>query len=808
MPSDNSLRYIELDYDSQKDSLLNRIRSRWSTVWNDFLVNNFGIVLVDLISWSTSTLAYIINRTMAENFLPTMSLRESAVRLGALVNYQLKNPGAATILCEAALRAAVLNNVTLRKNTAITSSGDTNAGTIFELEQDYVIQAGKLQPEYTVLKISATDTGTTSLRATLQATNGSNIFVISDSTIDLTDYISNGQYVLPEGTSNYFLITDIKAVNGSINKNAIVADRAWTGSNAYLNVDIVERRINFIQGQTVNESFTSPDYEVKNYLIRLSKPSVIDNSVVVTINGSVWQTVKSFIGASSTDNYVTTSIATDGATVITFGDGTFGALVPINSNIDVTYRVGGGSIGNVKTKDISTTIIGIDTNSVPVQVQVSNQTSEGIGGTDSETLQEAVVNIPRYIRANDRGVTTQDYEALASQFSDPTHGQIRFARASTRENNTVLIYAWSLGANGALINASTALKNNLKNYLVTKAIGTDNIIISDGTSTQFPISLRFKVLQGFSITDVENSIIQYIDSIITGTTPGQPVIYSDLISGISNISGIDNVSVATPIDNVYPESSSEIFIPPTTAHTYTLSLSSAGSNIYESIFPAKPLKPWSVNVTIDGITAIVLPHQIPGRAMIVAPNLSEYLVGTIDERPLATSVDVNTFFADYTNNVIYKSNGTTWISVTDGGSYIDLSTGKFVLATTANPSNLSVELITAQGYDSIRIVNLYITYAGDSSQYKREDIRKILKVWADGFRIGDSLFAESIKNSLGTIVVDTSRSNVHDTVLSVSGVTNVTKVALAFQSNSNNRIDPSATEIIQLGDIYLNGVLN
>src|SRR6056297_1584424 len=91
------LTYLKLDYETHRDALLDRVRSRWSASWNDFLASNIGVLFVDLVAWSTATVAYVLNRVAGENFVSTMTLRESAVRLGSLTNYKLRGATAATL---------------------------------------------------------------------------------------------------------------------------------------------------------------------------------------------------------------------------------------------------------------------------------------------------------------------------------------------------------------------------------------------------------------------------------------------------------------------------------------------------------------------------------------------------------------------------------------------------------------------------------------------------------------------------------------------------------------------------------------
>ena len=89
--ANETLRYIKYDYQSQKDALLQRVRDRWPGRWNDFLSNSLGIVFIDIVAWGLATLAFLVNRVAGEQYIPTMTLRESAVRIGGLTGYQLRS---------------------------------------------------------------------------------------------------------------------------------------------------------------------------------------------------------------------------------------------------------------------------------------------------------------------------------------------------------------------------------------------------------------------------------------------------------------------------------------------------------------------------------------------------------------------------------------------------------------------------------------------------------------------------------------------------------------------------------------------
>jgi predicted phage baseplate assembly protein len=75
----------------------------------------------------------------------------------------------------------------------------------------------------------------------------------------------------------------------------------------------------------------------------------------------------------------------------------------------VSYRTGGGQRGNVQRHTLR-----IVKTAVPYVAQVTNHIPAR-HGADAESLDEAVLRVPRMLRTRDRAVTPEDFEALTQQ---------------------------------------------------------------------------------------------------------------------------------------------------------------------------------------------------------------------------------------------------------------------------------------------------------------------------------------------------------------------------------------------------------
>jgi hypothetical protein len=782
MATESTLRYLKFDYQSHKDALLQRVRSRWPLVWNDFLNNSFGIVLIDVMAWSTATIAFLINRVAGELFVGTMTLRESAVILGQNYGYQMRGPTPATVACEATMTSVQSAIVTIQQGTLMRTADDSALP--FEVAEDYTIAIGDLTPKETVVEIAPGLAGANTLATTAVVTNGSSNVDLSDSAIDLTQYLEAGQTFQVEGESDEYTIFAIEAAPGAVSNNRIVLAEPYTGSSATVDATVYDKRILLVQGQTVTDQFVSPAGETPKFAVKLTQTPVIQGSVDVLVNSESWSETTNLAAEDGEAKVFFVRTFSTGETIVEFGNDVFGAQIPSEASIDVGYRVGGGIGGNVALNAISTSITGlIQSTASPVTVTVTNGTSSGQGGRDAETLEEARTNIPYYVRTNDRAVTIADYQTIASQFTSAQYGSVAYARATVRtenallEGNVVSIYSWTTGSSGSLENLSPQLKQALKDYVQSKAVGTDYVQILDGSAVPVPLSLRFKALSGFSVTETAQLVNDTVSATVNALRPGQPLIYSDFLRSLDEVFGVDSVGMATPISDLYPSSSTELFTVPQPDYVYDLERNGVGSpvfsaadganiSLYEAQLPVFPLEAWSIRLFLGNNELTAVPGLLPGEALILGSNLS-----------------VNTTQTD--GVYIYSST-------------VNLLTGKVSLWLVGAPGDLTMKLIPVTGYSTERVVNVYVGYTGNNTQTKRREIRSAIRAWSDGLTVGGTMYGVQVAG------VTSSRSCIEEVVASVEGVESVTRVALDIPANTADRITAIEFELLRVGNVVLN----
>ena len=754
-PSPN-FTYLQLDFASHKAALIQRIQNRYPGVFNDFFAGSFGILLINIVAWSTATLAYAINRVAGENFVGTMTLRESAVRLGNLTGYSLANPFPATVYCQAKLSTPAPAEVTLTAGITV-RTGDSSA-IVFQLAQNYTIPAGAYYPQSLAASFNPNTSGSQVVQSLVQVTAGGFNVDCLDDTVDLRQYVLAGQ-VFSIDDLTFYTITNVTQAPGATSYNRLVLSTAWAGVTTATAGSVYEQRVAFIQAQTQQDQFNPASGA--GFSAILSGSPVIDGSVTVTVNGQTWTAANLATADSDAQVFQTKTLPVNFQTAVLFGNGSLGAAPPNNSSIIVSYKVGGGVAGNISSSAINTTITGIITSlSSPVIVNVTNLQG-GSGGVDAESVNQARLDIPAYTSTGQRAVTFSDYSALAIAYRS-TAGQVKFASASTNtqnallEGNIVNVYAWTTAPDGSLTPVAGLLKSNLQAYLQSCAVGTDYVLMADGVTQSLPLAVKVRVAQGYTPATVAGDVSAAVAAYVDGLTPGQSAIYSDLLNTVSNVAGVQQANLAAPSTDVTVPNIDTAIIPPSDTETYQVSLLSVAQGQFNGQLQYVPRYAWALSATFNG-------------------------------QPVTVSPDVNAGFARLTGQGIDPAKD----------SSVNLTTGLVNLYVTGPIGDLEFQYTQVQAYDTVRTANVYVGYTGDQTQATRRAVRAAIRTWADGLAVGAAMYAYPP-------AVANPATSIYDVVNNFNNIGMVTKVALDMPTNTNPQVNVGSTTLAVLGNVYVN----
>lgn len=302
-----------------------------------------------------------------------------------------------------------------------------------------------------------------------------------------------------------------------------------------------------IEGKTnkMNSSGTGLPYQT----IQLESSRVLWKSTSVSVNGEIWREVEFFSESSPRPEY-RVEIGKDYSATILFGNNIGGIIPPKGSNIQISYRTGGGTHGNVSTGGVAknVTVYTNDGNSIICRIQ---NFTRGEGGYDGDTIEDIRMKLPLYLKSQNRAVTGADYKALVDTYASSTNGLVGKSVVVLRNHgcaaNLIDIYVLARDGFLGLTKASDNLKHEIGLSLSNKKMLTDHIVIRDGeivyTDVQINIVLdKTNRSQEGSIQErIRNRMSMYFS--LNNWEYGQILRDSDVVKVLSDIKEIDQIDV-------------------------------------------------------------------------------------------------------------------------------------------------------------------------------------------------------------------------------------------------------------------------
>lgn len=294
------------------------------------------------------------------------------------------------------------------------------------------------------------------------------------------------------------IVLDISSPDGPITIELFAAD---SNNNPIFDQDIIIPAGSFVnssivglEGKTVLDEYTGNGEILQSYTTRFE--SVIYDSVIVRVDGVMWERVDYFSDSQPRKEY-RVEIDSNYRSYIMFGNNRAGLSPANGSRIEITYRIGGGVIGNIVTGFVEAQrqveVFGTEFN---VPVFLRNYT-KGEYGYDGDTIEDIRRKLPLYLRTQNRAVTGSDYKTLTDQFVTPYHGQIGKSTATLRNHgcagNVIDIYILSNAGNQMLEEASDELKMDLSEMLEEKKMMTDLICIKNGQVLEVDVSVEVTI---------------------------------------------------------------------------------------------------------------------------------------------------------------------------------------------------------------------------------------------------------------------------------------------------------------------------
>ena len=187
----------------------------------------------------------------------------------------------------------------------------------------------------------------------------------------------------------------------------------------------IQTGIELIEGTFVSERYVYDSNDPDQRFL-ISNATADTSTLVVRVqNSSVDTTVRVF---SKPDNLVSLTSTTtayfleeveDGKYQVTFGDGVIGENLNDGNIVYLEYIVSKGTQGNgIKTLELAATV----DNVTDITFTLSTTDGQSFGGQDRESIERIKFAAPKSYAAQNRAVTTEDYEAIL--LNEPNVGSV------------------------------------------------------------------------------------------------------------------------------------------------------------------------------------------------------------------------------------------------------------------------------------------------------------------------------------------------------------------------------------------------
>ena len=258
-----------------------------------------------------------------------------------------------------------------------------------------------------------------------------------------------------------------------------------------------------VQGETITDDVVGSSSGSPLQTFELSYREVIIDSIQLYVDEGIgqklWTRVDNFVGCDANSMVYIATLDEFDVCTITFGDGLLGKIPEAYANgISATYRIGGGSFGNVSAN----TITELDS-AIPFVYSTFNL-SATVLGHDKESLESIKINAPANFRARDRLVTLQDYSDLLKAHIYDFHDVV--AVNDDDDKKLVHLYYWM--RDGYTYTSDTTAK--VTEFISERSMVGTTFDIAQGTAEALTIVGVAYVSSDYNATTVVNQIKEYL----------------------------------------------------------------------------------------------------------------------------------------------------------------------------------------------------------------------------------------------------------------------------------------------------------
>ena len=572
------IRYLNKDFTSFKDNLIEFTKIYFPNQYNDFNESSPGMMFIEMASYVGDVLSYYVDNQFKESLLAFAEEKRTVYNMAQSLGYKPKLSSASTTDID------VFQTV-----PAISSGAGDSYSTKPDLNYAMNLKAG--------MEIQS-DTGVSFI-----TTEDCNFkFSSSYDPMTITVYESSGNIPV-----TYLLKKGVRASSGT------VATEFFTFNAAEKYKRIALSNQNVLEILSCKDSDGNDWYEVPF----LAQDTVFTDMENTSKNDDQLYTYSDqapyLLKLLKTSRRFTTFIREDNRTELRFGAGTSDSpdeeivpnpdevgsslpgsptylntafdpsnflatkaygQAPSNTQLTIKYRYGGGINSNVRANSIrSVQVANVELDDTGLNAALASTTRASIainnplpaaGGRSVESIIEVKNNALAYFQAQQRAVTKEDYitrvYALPPKYGNVAKAYVvqdsqldskSGANADARIANPLALNMYLLGfdAGKKLTTVNQAVKENIQTYLTQFRMVTDAVNIKDAFVINIGVKFNLLTKVGYNKEEVVLGAIQKVRDFfnIDKWQIGQPIVLADLTYELSLVDGVS--AVVPPEEN-------------------------------------------------------------------------------------------------------------------------------------------------------------------------------------------------------------------------------------------------------------------
>jgi len=541
------ISYTSRDFESIKKDLLNYVKVYYPDTYKDFNDSSFGALMIDLVAYVGDILSYYVDYQVNESFIETSLQQNNVLKIAKQLGYKLPGYPSSTGICSFYVAVPAQSNggqpnldlvPILKEGTTLSSE----SGASFILAEN--VDFNKQGVEITVGEIN---------------TNGTPINYV---------YKSYGKVVSGETKTKDFIMGDyVKFSTIDIGEENVTEIISITDSdgNEYYEVDYLTQDVIYKAVKNTGADSNTVPYILKQFQTfrRFTTEFDIDGNCTIQFGGGSEADFveNNFIDPTSVvlnfygKNYDTDLLFDPNQIIKSEKLG----ISPANTTLTIKYRVNPSSnanvpIGSVKivTNPIvdfrSSTYTKVEALTLLSPFECDNEEAI-VGYVDVPTVEELRMRSAAAYSTQNRAVTKQDYINLIYRMP-AKYGSVKRVNVIQDPDSIkrdINIYVVSVDENSSLTTATTALKQNVKNWISNYKMINDVIDILDGSIVN--IGIEFEVVVELN-KDVNATLSECLSVLKEKYKQkfemGEPIYLTDiykLLNNVKNVVDTKNVKI-------------------------------------------------------------------------------------------------------------------------------------------------------------------------------------------------------------------------------------------------------------------------